>query len=173
MGIRHIPRIALLAGLLAIAGCGATSQQAGTPSAVTPSHSAETTASPTTTTEPAESSESPGSSEPAEPTDSQPAEPTSAAPEGDPPGTRCPNVVITAAEIPADVYVRAGNVDCASATQSMQDYFTKLKNGEGPGAGGNGPVTVGEWTCASGTATDPWSRCSTDDGREIEAVFWE
>ncbi|ASR34335.1 hypothetical protein BAY61_04265 [Prauserella marina] len=166
MGIRHIPRIALLAGLLTIAGCGATSQQAGTPSAVTPSHSAETSASPAspaTTTEPTESPE---------PTDS-PAEPTGSAPEGDPPGTRCPNVVITAAEVPADVYVRAGTVDCASATQSMQDYFTKLKNGEGPGAGGNGPVTVGEWTCASGTATDPWSRCSTDDGREIEAVLWE
>lgn len=94
---------------------------------------------------------------------------TTTRPAGDPPGTECEKVVMTAAEQPAYVFIREGTVVCDEATRVMQDYYLMLQRGQAPGSGGGGPVQVRDWTCASGPATDPGSVCTTADGRRIEA----
>lgn len=167
----HITRIGwttlTLTALALVAGCQgdperqAPAAETGTPTVSSTSADGPTETSPTTSPE---TSAAPDSSSAATNAD--------AGAEESPPGTRCPSVVITAAEIPADVYIRAGNVDCANATQAMQDYFTALSEGKGPGAG-RGPLTIREWHCGTGPATDPWAGCVTDNGKEIEAVPWE
>lgn len=124
---------------------------------------------------PATSQAAPGRSAPAQPTTpsavpTSPATPSSTPePAGDPIGTECETVVLTAAEVPAYVFIRAGKVRCREATRVMQDYYLAISKGAAPGAGGGGPVDVGAWTCLSGPATDPGSECRTEDGRKIEA----
>ncbi|GAB3292075.1 hypothetical protein GCM10027563_30810 [Parasphingorhabdus pacifica] len=87
---------------------------------------------------------------------------------GDPPGTRCEERVRTAAGIQESVYIVSENVECENAVRVMDDYYRTLERGEGPGAGGRGPVSVGAWTCSHGPVTNPGTTCSTEDGRVIE-----
>lgn len=150
-------RTAVLAiSVLVLAGCAeADPEQTGETNTTT------TTTAPETATTPS-------------PTDTatETATETTTAPEaeGDPAGTRCPKVVMTAAEQPAEVYIREGTIPCDDATGAMQDYFLKLQDGQASGQGGGGPVEVRDWTCASGPSTEPWSTCENEEGAEVEAV---
>lgn len=56
--------------------------------------------------------------------------------------------------------VRKGKVACGQARKVYKTYLTKLRSGAAPGNGGGGAVHVRGWTCASGPATHPWSRCT-------------
>ncbi|APU21072.1 metal-dependent hydrolase [Actinoalloteichus sp. GBA129-24] len=87
-------------------------------------------------------------------------------------GTQCDHVVMTAADFPADVFVRGGEVPCFEATRIMQDYYLRLAAGAAPGMGGGGPVEVGTWMCSSGPATAPGTTCVREDGVRTEAVIW-
>ncbi|AOS63647.1 exonuclease III [Actinoalloteichus hymeniacidonis] len=88
------------------------------------------------------------------------------------PGTVCEAIVMTAADHPAEVTVRQGEVPCFEATRIMQEYYLALGDGAAPGIGGGGPVEVGPWTCVSGPATEPGSSCVRDGGARIEAAIW-
>lgn len=94
-------------------------------------------------------------------------------PIGDPPGTRCEERVRTAAGLPSTVYIVSETVDCGEAVRVMDDYYRVLERGEGPGAGGRGPVSVGAWTCSHGPVTNPGTTCSAEDGRMIEGETQE
>jgi hypothetical protein len=69
----------------------------------------------------------------------------------------------------ANVVVRAGAVDCPQATDVFTQYFRKLTPADAARPDGAGPVVLGGWTCGSGSPTDP-TTCSTEDGRQIDAV---
>ncbi|WP_158885728.1 hypothetical protein [Amycolatopsis anabasis] len=82
------------------------------------------------------------------------------------PGTDCgPVTAIGGAK--AKVVVREGSEDCAQATQVLTEYFQKITPAEANKPDGAGPVSLGGWTCGSGSPTDP-TTCSTEDGRLIE-----
>ncbi|HUB40627.1 MAG TPA: hypothetical protein VMA72_17415 [Streptosporangiaceae bacterium] len=55
----------------------------------------------------------------------------------------------TAASVPVEVKVYRGTVSCASAMSVEKGYATAIRDGDAPGAGGAGPVTVSGWTCQS------------------------
>ncbi|SDP79445.1 hypothetical protein SAMN04487905_10975 [Actinopolyspora xinjiangensis] len=86
----------------------------------------------------------------------------------DPPGTDCGTAVTTAAGNEVSVFIIAGEVSCEQAVGVMDDYFRALERGEAPGMGGGGPVSVGDWTCVSGSRADPGTGCRTEDGRKID-----
>jgi len=53
----------------------------------------------------------------------------------------------TAANVPVEVKIYRGTVSCAAAMSVEKAYATAIREGDAPGAGGAGPVTVGSWTC--------------------------
>jgi hypothetical protein len=85
------------------------------------------------------------------------------------PGTEC-GVVPAIGGAMSMVVVRAGAVDCAQATTVLTRYFAKLTPAQAASPEGSEPVPLGAWTCASGPATDPWTTCSTEDGRQVDGV---
>jgi hypothetical protein len=53
----------------------------------------------------------------------------------------------TAANVPVEVKVYRSTVSCASAMTVENGYAKAIREGDAPGAGGAGPVTVSGWTC--------------------------
>lgn len=53
----------------------------------------------------------------------------------------------TAAHVPVEVKIYRGTVSCAAAMSVEKSYAKAIQEGNAPGAGGAGPVTVGGWTC--------------------------
>lgn len=83
------------------------------------------------------------------------------------PGVPCGDVTGTGGAKTA--VVAHGQVDCATATKLLKDYFARLTPAEANSAAGPGPIVLGEWTCGSG-AHDPVTACSTEDGRQVEGT---
>lgn len=77
------------------------------------------------------------------------------------PGDRCGTVTLSGDRF--RLTVRKGRVDCGDARSTFRTYLTKLRSGKAPGNGGGGPVHVRGWTCVSGTAVHPGSRCTSTD----------
>ena len=61
-------------------------------------------------------------------------------------GTSC-GTTRTGANVPVQIQVVKGTVDCADALHVERDYATMIRNGDIPGNGGGAPVTVDGWTC--------------------------
>jgi hypothetical protein len=81
----------------------------------------------------------------------------------------------TAANVPIQVEVYRGQVACSAALQVEASYARAIVNGEAPGNGGGGPVTVDGWTCEGMTTpqvlkTGETSKCSKD-GHQIVAIL--
>jgi hypothetical protein len=53
----------------------------------------------------------------------------------------------TAAHVPVEVKIYRGTVSCSVAMSIETGYAKAIRDGDAPGAGGNGPVTVSGWTC--------------------------
>jgi hypothetical protein len=53
----------------------------------------------------------------------------------------------TAANVPVEVEIYRGTVSCKTAMTVEASYATAIKDGDAPGNGGGGPVTVKGWTC--------------------------
>ena len=53
----------------------------------------------------------------------------------------------TAANVPVEVKIYRGTVSCAAAMSVEKAYATAIRQGDAPGAGGAGPVTVSGWKC--------------------------
>lgn len=81
----------------------------------------------------------------------------------------------TAANVPVEIEVNRGQVACSAALQVEAKYAQAIADGQAPGNGGGGPVTVEGWTC-QGLATPELlktgetSKCAKD-GREIVAIL--
>lgn len=81
----------------------------------------------------------------------------------------------TAAGIPVQIVVAAGQVACAAALQVETAYAQAIVAGKAPGNGGGGPVRVSGWTCEGMDTpellkTGETSRC-VQDGRQIIALL--
>jgi hypothetical protein len=81
----------------------------------------------------------------------------------------------TAANVPVEIEVYRGQVACSVALQVEASYAKAIVDGEAPGNGGGGPVSVKGWTC-QGLATPELlktgetSKCAKD-GHEIVAIL--
>jgi hypothetical protein len=81
----------------------------------------------------------------------------------------------TAANVPVEIEVDRGQVACSAALQVEAGYAKAIVDGQAPGNGGGGPVTVDGWTC-QGLATPQLlktgetSKCAKD-GHEIVAIL--
>jgi hypothetical protein len=53
----------------------------------------------------------------------------------------------TAANVPVEIKIYRGTVSCAAAIAVEKSYSKAIQDGNAPGAGGGGPVTVNGWTC--------------------------
>jgi hypothetical protein len=53
----------------------------------------------------------------------------------------------TAANVPVEVEVYRGTVSCSMAMTIEKSYAKAIVDGDAPGNGGGGPVTVSGWTC--------------------------
>ena len=53
----------------------------------------------------------------------------------------------TAANVPVEVEVYRGTVSCSMAMTIEKGYAKAIVDGDAPGNGGGGPVTVSGWTC--------------------------
>jgi hypothetical protein len=61
-------------------------------------------------------------------------------------GTSC-GTTRTAANVPVQIAVAKGTVNCATVLGVERDYATMIKDGDVRGNGGGAPVTVDGWTC--------------------------
>jgi len=81
----------------------------------------------------------------------------------------------TAANVPVEVKVYRGTVACAAAMAVEKSYAKAIENGDAPGNGGGGPVTVSGWICQGFTTpqvlkTGDTSKCAKK-GTEIVAIL--
>ena len=53
----------------------------------------------------------------------------------------------TAANVPVEVKIYRGTVTCAAALSVEKSYAKAIEDGDAPGNGGGGPVTVSGWVC--------------------------
>jgi hypothetical protein len=51
--------------------------------------------------------------------------------------------------VPVDILVAKGTVDCATALRVEEAYAAAIRAGDLRGNGGGAPVTVDGWTCAA------------------------
>jgi hypothetical protein len=61
-------------------------------------------------------------------------------------GTSC-GTTRTAANVPVDITVAKGTVNCATVLRVERSYATMIADGDVQGTGGGAPVTIGGWTC--------------------------
>jgi hypothetical protein len=61
-------------------------------------------------------------------------------------GTSC-GTTRTAANVPVDIKVAKGTVNCATVLRVERSYATMIADGDVQGTGGGAPVTIGGWTC--------------------------
>jgi hypothetical protein len=81
----------------------------------------------------------------------------------------------TAAKVPVEVKIYRGTVSCTAALAVEKSYAKAIEDGDAPGNGGGGPVTVSGWTCQGFTTpqvlkTGDTSKC-TRKGTEIVEVL--
>jgi len=81
----------------------------------------------------------------------------------------------TAANVPVEVEIYSGTVSCSAAMAVERSYARAIENGDAPGNGGGGPVTVSGWTCQGYSTpellrTGDTSKCARK-GTEILAVL--
>jgi hypothetical protein len=81
----------------------------------------------------------------------------------------------TAANVPVEVKIYRGTVSCAAAMAVEKDYAEAVRDGDAPGNGGGGPVTVSGWICQGLTTpqvlkTGDTSKCAKK-GTEIVEVL--
>jgi hypothetical protein len=62
------------------------------------------------------------------------------------PGTSC-GTTRTAADVPVQIDVTRGTVDCGTAMRIENQYAAVIRAGQDPGNGGGAPVEVNGWTC--------------------------
>jgi hypothetical protein len=60
----------------------------------------------------------------------------------------------TAAHVPVTVSVNSSGVSCSAAMSVENSYAAAIREGKAPGAGGNGPVKIGAWTCSAFSEPD-------------------
>jgi hypothetical protein len=68
-------------------------------------------------------------------------------------GTSC-GTTRTAANVPVDIKVAKGTVNCATVLRVERSYATMIADGDVQGTGGGAPVTVDGWTCQGYTTPD-------------------
>lgn len=81
----------------------------------------------------------------------------------------------TPANVPVQVEITEGRVNCSAAMSVESQYRRAILDGKAPGAGGGGPVNVSGWRCRvyptpQVLKTGRASRC-TRSGAEILAVL--
>jgi hypothetical protein len=84
-------------------------------------------------------------------------------------GTSC-GTTRTAANVPVDIQVAKGTVNCATALGVERGYAAMIANGDVRGTGGGAPVRVDGWTC-QGYATPDAAR--TGDASECHTASAE
>jgi len=84
-------------------------------------------------------------------------------------GTSC-GTTRTAANVPVEITVAKGTVNCATVLRVERDYATMIAEGDIRGNGGGAPVTVDGWTC-EGYATPQVLR--TGDASECHTASAE
>jgi hypothetical protein len=91
-------------------------------------------------------------------------------------GTSC-GTTRTAANVPVDIKVAKGTVNCATVLRVERGYATMIANGDVRGTGGGAPVTVYGWVCEGYATPDVLrtrdaSECHTASA-EVVAVLVE
>ena len=81
----------------------------------------------------------------------------------------------TAANVPVEVEIYRGTVSCSTAMSVEKSYAKAIEDGDAPGNGGGGPVTVSGWICQGFTTpellkTGDTSKCS-NKGTEILEIL--
>jgi hypothetical protein len=91
-------------------------------------------------------------------------------------GTSC-GTTRTAANVPVDITVAKGTVNCATVLRVERGYATMIADGDVRGTGGGAPVTVDGWVCEGYATPDVLrtrdaSECHTASA-EVVAVLAE
>jgi len=81
----------------------------------------------------------------------------------------------TAANVPVEVKIYRGTVSCAAALSVEKNYAKAVEDGDAPGNGGGGPVTVSGWVCQGFSTPEllkngDTSKC-TKKGTEIVEIL--